>query len=146
MNFKKKHRSGFALMLVILEVALMAALWGIAFRQLSSTMRMLDYLNQQGQPQLGSSQNVDGYKPLARALSLLETGEPPDGGTGFYTCNATILTSSGPAYFLIVYQKVEDGSSSSNESWTVTSTQQYPSSSAQAASWDNMPATFASGH
>jgi hypothetical protein len=135
-------------MLVMLEVGLMAALWGIAFRQLATTTRMLDYLNQQGQTQLGSTQNVDGYKPLARALSLLVTGEPPDGGTGVYTCNATILTSAGPAYFLITYQKSTDhpgGSSASNESWTVTSTQQFPTSPAQATSWDTMPATFATG-
>jgi hypothetical protein len=135
-------------MLVILEVALMAALWGIAFRQLATTSRMLDYLNQQGQTQLASSQTVDGYKPLARALSLLETGEPPDGGTGVYTCNATILTSSGPAYFLITYQKQTDdpgGSNSSNESWTVTSVQQFPTSSSEAANWDTMPSTFAIG-
>jgi hypothetical protein len=133
-------------MLVMLEVALMAALWGIAFRQLTATTRMLDYLNQQGQTQLGSSQVVDGYKPLARALSLLETGEPPDGGTGVYTCNATILNASGPAYFLITYQKSTDESNSSNETWTVTSVQQFPSSASQAANWDTMPATFASGN
>jgi hypothetical protein len=134
-------------MLVILEVALIASLWGIAFRQLAATARMLDYLDQQGQTQLDPTQDVDGYKPLARALSLLETGEPPDGGSGVYTCNATILTSSGPAYFLITYQK-QDGQASgtSNESWTVTSVQQFPTSSAQAAAWDTMPATFASGN
>jgi hypothetical protein len=133
-------------MVVMLEAALMAALWGIAFRQLASTTRMLDFLNQQGQTQLASSQNVDGYKPLARALSLLETGEPPDGGTGVYVCNATVLTSSGPAYFLITYQKQDGSSGSSNEGWTVTSVQQFPTSSQQAANWDTMPATFASGN
>jgi hypothetical protein len=133
-------------MLVLLEVALIAALWGIAHRQLVSTMRFLTAMNQQGQSQ--STQNVDGYKPLARALSLLETGDPKYQGQPVnpFTCNVTILTSSGPAYFTIVYLKGTDVSGSSNETWTVTSSQQFPTSLSEAATWDTMPPTFATGN
>ena len=129
-------------MLVILEVALIAALWGIAHRQLVGTMRFLTTMNQQARA--STSQDADGYKPLARALSLLETGDPPDGGSGVYTCNTTILTNSGPAYFLITYQKQPPSPGSSNESWTVTSTQQALGSS-DMAGWNSnlMPSTFA---
>ena len=129
-------------MLVILEMALIAALWGIAFRQLAATSRALDYLNQSNPTQLGTNQTIDAYKPLARALSLLETGDPPDGGSGVYVCNTTIMTTSGPTYFLITYQR-QDGTGN-NEVWTVTASQAFPDPS-EAPGWDNMPSTFASG-
>jgi hypothetical protein len=131
-------------MLVMLEMALIAALWGIAHRQLVGTMRFLTTMNQQGQTQINSSQNADAYKPLAQALSLLETGDPPSNP---FVCNATILTSSGPAYFLVTFYQPTDGGSSSgtsnNESWTVTSTQQTVASS-DLANWNSnlMPSTF----
>ncbi len=137
----RPRRRGYALMLVMLEVALIAALWGIAHRQLTSTMR---FLTQFSPVQVSPSLN-DAYKPLARALSLLETGDPPvphvDGQQRYYACNATILTANGPAYFTVTYVESPGGSSSAGTTWTVTSAQQYPTGAA-AATWDTMPSTF----
>ena len=130
-------------MLVMLEVGLIAALWGIAHRQLTSTMRFLTQFGASGQApgQTAPVAGNDSLKPLARALSLLETGDPPDGGSGVYTCNATLLVASGPAYFTITYLKAPGGSPASGETWSVSSTQQAPDPS-QAATWDTMPPTF----
>ena len=134
-------------MLVMLEMGLIAALWGVAHRQLVGTTRFLTTLNLQGQTQINSSRDVDAYKPLARALSLLETGDPPDGGSGFYSCNVTILTLSGAAYFLVTFQKqpadTGPSGSSNNETWTVTSIQRDVDGPGL-ADWNSnlMPPTF----
>ena len=144
----RTRRRGHALMLVMLQMALIAALWGIAYRQLTATTR---FLSQFTQSQTTSSSNNDGYRPLARALSLLETGDPPgvgphvDGQQRYYTCNATILTATGPAYFTISYAEQPGGSSAAGYTWIVTSTQSQTTPS-DPSTWDNMPSTFGTGN
>ena len=141
---KGRRRRGFALMLVMIEVALIAGLWGIAHRQLVATMRFLAAMNQQAQA--AGLRQADGFKPLARALSLLETGDPTYQGqpVDVFTCNVTVLTGSGPAYFTVTYQKQAQVAGSDGETWAVSSTR-HQVSDGEMAGWNAnlMPSSFA---
>jgi hypothetical protein len=128
-----RRRRGFALMLVVVQMTLLVAIWGVAYRQLGAAMRLISAMP-------GSSPAVgDGFKPLALAITLLETGDPPSSGLT-YTCS--LLTAGGPEYFLITFTSSSDGSNpdaSSNEKWTVSSQQV---SESGLGSYSPLPASF----
>jgi hypothetical protein len=133
MNTPSKRRRGFALMLVVVQMTLLISLWGVAYRQLGAAMRLLKAMN-------GTTPAVsDGYKPLALALAALETGDPPSSGQT-YSCS--ILTPTGPAYFLVTFLMPTDKpnpDASGNETWTV-STQQVDQSGS--SGWPTLPSSF----
>ena len=119
-------------MLVVVQMTLLMALWGVAYRQLGAAMRLIAAMPG-GAPAVG-----DGFKPVALAVALLETGDPISGTT--YSC--TILTTSGPAYYLIAFKSSTDGANpdqSANEKWTVTTTQV---DQAGASGWPTLPTSF----
>jgi hypothetical protein len=133
MKIPLKRRRGFALMLVVVQMTLLIALWGVAYRQLGATMRLIAAMP-------GGTPTVsDGYKSLALALALLETGDPPANGQT-YSCS--ILTPSGPTYFLITFLSTTDNpnpDNSQNEKWTVSSQQ---ADQGGAGSWPALPSSF----
>jgi hypothetical protein len=128
-----RRRRGFALMLVVVQMTLLIALWGVAYRQLGSTMRLIAAMP-------GTNPAVsDGYKPMALALALLETGDPPANGQT-YSCS--ILTPSGPTYFLVTFLSTSDNpnpDNSRNEKWTVSSQQ---IAQGDAGGWPTLPSSF----
>jgi hypothetical protein len=120
MKAAPSRRRGFALMLVVMEMLLLLALWGVAYRQLASAMRLVNVLAKtqpSGTPQLAN-------KPVARALILLETGDPPGDA---YVCGVAIQGTGGPAYFLVSFTPAEGslspGAPSGSKQWTVHSIQ-----------------------
>jgi hypothetical protein len=128
-----RRRRGFALMLVVVQMTLLIALWGVAYRQLAAAMRLIAAMP-------GMSPTVsDGYKPLALALAALETGDPPASGQT-YAC--TILTPTGPAYFLVTFLSSTGDpnlAGTQNEKWSVSSQQV---DLAGSASWPALPSSF----
>ena len=133
MKIPLKRRRGFALMLVVVQMTLLVALWGVAYRQLGAAMRLISAMPG------GSPAVSDGYKPLALALAALETGDPPASGQT-YSC--TILTPNGPAYFLVTFLSSTDSPNpdqSQNEKWTVSSKQ---GDQGGANGWPALPSSF----
>jgi hypothetical protein len=121
MKIPLKQRRGFALMLVVVQMTLLIALWGVAYRQLASAMLVITAMSNANV----ANANVvsDGYKPLALALAALETGDPPANGQ---TYSFTLSTSTNTFYFLITFISTSDPAlvNPENEEWLVTSTQQ----------------------
>ncbi len=116
---RPRRRRGFALMLVVMEMLLLLALWGVAYRQLASAMRLVAVLSKSqpsGTPQLS-------FKPVVRGLILLETGDPPGDA---YVCGVVIQDTDGPHYFQVSFTPA-NGSGSTNSDgstqWTVHSIQ-----------------------
>lgn len=120
-------------MLVVVQMTLLIALWGVAYRQLGAAMRLISAMP-------GGSPTVsDGYKPLALALAALETGDPPASGQT-YAC--TILTPTGPAYFVVTFLSSSDNpnpDNSKNEKWTVSSQQV---AQGGLGNWPALPSSF----
>jgi hypothetical protein len=133
MKIPLKRRRGFALMLVIVQMTLLIALWGVAYRQLGATMRLIAAMP-------GNTPSTsNGYKPLALALALLQTGDPPANGQT-YACS--ILTPNGPAYFLVTFLSSTDNPNpdqSQNERWTVSSQQVVQTG---LTGWPTLPNSF----
>ena len=132
-KFHPRRPRGYALMLVVVQMTILIALWGVAYRQLAATMRLLSSLPG------GTIQVDDGYKPLALALALLETGAPANDVESYTT---KIITSNGPAYFLVTFLKSDEASNpdhSANENWTVSSRQIDRS---ELGNWGPLPGSF----
>lgn len=122
------------MMLVVVQMSLLGTLWGVAYRQLGSAVRLLKVMDGDGTPDVS-----DGYKPMALALAALETGDPPASGQT-YSCS--ILTTRGQAYFRVTYVSSSESPSpdqSSNEKWTVSTTQ-VPQD--EASGWPPLPSSF----
>ena len=118
MKVKTPHRRrrGYALMVVIVQVTLLASLWGVAYRQVVSTIRFIEFLEPGGQ----DATQYD-LKPLTRALILLETGDPP---ADVYSCGITIPRyNKSPLFFVVTFTKDDSsgGGSQGGNQWTVNS-------------------------
>ena len=115
-------RSGYALMLVLVFIVLFLALFGVAYRQTAAALRIESVRSQATQRDEGS------LHALARALALLETGNPPSDP---YVCGVTIDTSFGPRSLTVTF------ASEGTNDWTVHSAPTPPNANPQP-----MPSSF----
>ena len=115
-------RSGYAMMLVLVFIVLFLALLGVAYRQTAAALRIESVRSLQIQRDEGS------IHALARALALLETGNPPSDP---YVCGVTITTSTGPHSFTVTF------TSEGSNHWSVHSAPTPPNANPQP-----MPSSF----
>jgi len=101
MTGNRPHRSGYALIMVLVFMVLFAAIVGVAFRRLGSAIRTESAHAIQLRRDAGSLQ------ALAKGLSLLETGLPSENP---YVCGTTIDTPDGPRTFTVTFTQ-EEGTS-----------------------------------
>jgi len=128
---RQQRRRGYALLVVIMQVMLMTALWGVAFRQLSSAIRLI-------QSQNNFTQSTDpGLKALTRGLILLETGSPPDG----YTCIVAIPGQNTPFYIQVKYS-LDPSAGGQGTGWKVEVDDVTSSTDPKNLPYPAMPYTF----
>jgi hypothetical protein len=120
---RRRHRSGYAMLMVLLFLILIFSLMALAYGQLGSALRAEGARAQQVQRDVGS------VAALARALALLETGYPP---ANPYTCGTSVSTSTGTASFTLTFTSL------GNNTWSVQSAPTAPGDSPQP-----MPNSFA---
>ena len=90
----RPRRGGYALLLALVFVVMTTALYGTAFRQSASAIRIQEAQTLQRLRDEGS------IPAIARALALLETGIPP---VSPYVCGLTMNTSSGSRSYRITF-------------------------------------------
>jgi len=100
----RRSRNGYALMLVLVTVALALSFYSLAHRQVAAALR--------AETLSVSLEHRDegGLHALAQAITLLETGDPPSTP---YVCKTTITTTSGPREYAVTYTNV------TGTEWTV---------------------------
>ena len=96
---KTNPRSGYALGLVLLFMALLLSLSSMLYRQLGATLRVESVRSSQVVRDEGSLQ------ALARGLALLQTGSPPSSP---YQRGVTIETSLGPRDYTVTFSADTD--------------------------------------
>ena len=118
-----KTRDGYAMVLVLVFIALLLSMIGVAFRHMAAatrieTARVYRRLRDEGT-----------IHAAARGLALLETGLPP---TDPYVCEVSIDTSTGPRSFTVTF------TGQGANTWSVGAAETEPP-----ATPPPMPATFA---
>ena len=90
----RASRGGYAMVTVLISLALMLALISVSQRHLASVLRI-------EHARVQATRRDEGRIPaLARGMELLETGLPPSSP---YSCETTIDTSEGPQPFTVTY-------------------------------------------
>ena len=120
---KTAPRSGYALGLVLLFMALMLSLSSVLYRQLGATLRVESVRAAQVVRDEGS------LRALALALALMETGLPPSSP---YICGVMIETSIGPRDYTVTFSAADD------TSWSIHAAPTQPNDM-----HDPMPISFA---
>jgi hypothetical protein len=87
-------RRGYAMLMALVFIALLLSLYSVAYRDLGAALRIETVRTLQRQRDEGSLQ------ALARGLTLLETGLPPQDP---YVCAVTLDTSSGERSFTVTF-------------------------------------------
>ena len=100
----KLPRRGYAMLLVLVFIALMLSMYSVAYRHVAATLRIETARTLQRQRDEGS------LHALARGVALLETGLPPSDP---YLGAVTLNTSMGERSFTVTY--TSDG----GNGWTV---------------------------
>ncbi len=100
----RSPKRGYAMVMVLVFLALMLSIYGVAFRHVAAALRIEHARTLQRQRDEGS------VEALAKGLALLETGLPPSDP---YVCAATIDTSTGARSFTVTF--VSEGASA----WSV---------------------------
>lgn len=116
-------RRGYAMVLVLVFIALMLTFYGVAYRHVAAAVRIETARTLQEQLAEGS------VHAIARGLALLETGLPPQDP---YICATTIDTSLGGRSFTVTFSSETDGT------WTVHAGPTLPPDAPEP-----MPETFA---
>jgi hypothetical protein len=98
-------RDGFAMLLVVVFLALVLSVYSLSHRHLATVLRVETARVAQQERDEGS------LRALAAAVALLETGLPPEDP---YVCGVVIDTSAGERSFTITY--LSDGA----DEWQVT--------------------------
>ena len=91
---KKPRRNGYAMVLVLVFLALVLSFYSLSQRQMAAMLRMETVRMLQRERDEGCIQ------ALGRGLDLLETGSPP---ASPYVCGVTIETSTGPRPFTVTF-------------------------------------------
>ena len=113
----KSPRRGYAMVLVLVFIALLLTFYSVAYRQIAAALRVDKARMIQRQFDEGA------LRALARGLALLETGEPlpsPPAVDDFYECGTTIETSGGQQHFTVKFTFL--GVESGKNKWKVTAT------------------------
>ena len=95
-----KPRKGYAMVFVLVFIALILSLHSVAHRHISAALRL------EGARTLRRQRDAGPTHALAKGLELLETGLPP---RKQYVCATTIDTSQGPRSFTITYELQHGG-------------------------------------
>ncbi len=103
-HLSKRPQRGYAMVLVLVFIALLLTFYGVAYRHTAAALRIETTRTLQRQRDEGS------VHALARGLALLETGFPP---LDPYTCATSVDTSTGVRSFTVTFSSEVDGS------WTV---------------------------
>lgn len=115
-------RHGYAMVLVLVFLALMLSIYGVAYRHVAAALRI------EKARTLLTQRNEGSIEALARGLTLLETGFPPSDP---YVCAVSIDTTAGTRSFTVTYASEEGG-------WSVHAAPTLP-----AETPGPMPETFA---
>ena len=116
-------RRGYAMVLVLVFIALILSLYGVSYRYVAAALRIETARTLQQQRDEGS------VRALAKGLALLETGLPPSDP---YICAVTLYTSAGLRSFTVTF------TSEAEEIWSVSAAPTLPSEDPQ-----RMPDSFA---
>lgn len=116
-------RRGYAMVTVLVFMALLLSIYGVAYRQIAAALRIETARTLLRQRDEGS------LPALARGLALLETGLPPQDP---YICAVSIDTSTGLRSFTVTF------ASETGANWSVHAAPTQPLENP-----DPMPATFA---
>jgi hypothetical protein len=119
----KRARRGYAMVLVLFFSVLFLGLVGIAYRELSTALRL------QSLHAVQTERDEGAIQALARALHLLESGLP---AANPYICATTVDTSLGQRQYTVTF------ASQGGANWTVSAAPTLPGDTPQA-----MPANFA---
>jgi hypothetical protein len=111
---RRRHRSGYAMLMVLLFLVLMFSLMALAYGQLGSALRA------EGARALQVQRDEGSVPALAKALALLETGFPP---ANPYICGTSVSTSTGTSSFTLTFTAL------GNNTWSVQSTPTAPGDS-----------------
>ncbi len=87
-------RRGYAMVLVLVFIALMLSIYSVAYRHVAAALRIEHARTLQRQRDEGS------VEALGRGLALLETGLPPSDP---YVCGTTVSTSTGARAFTVSF-------------------------------------------
>ena len=120
---QRHHRNGFAMLMVLVFVALLMTTATVTQRHLASSLRVERAREQARIRDEGS------LHALAEAVDLLETGLPPSSP---YVASLTLTTSLGPQVYTITYQDQGGGD------WDIQARPPLPGESPP-----TLPATFA---
>jgi hypothetical protein len=119
-------RNGYSMLLVMVFLALMSSLLGVAHRQIASALRV------QTAQQLQDDRDTGSLHALARGLALLETGLPDSNP---YVCGVTIGSPPDERSYTVTFE------SSASGVWSVRAAPtEWPDSPPP------IPATFAGGN
>ena len=116
-------RRGYAMVLVLVFIALLLSIYSVAYRDVAAALRIETVRTLRQQRDEGS------VEALARGLTLLETGLPPQDP---YVCEVTIDTSTGERSFTVTFI------STAGNNWSVHAAPTQPLENP-----DPMPASFA---
>ena len=103
MNAMPKRR-GYAMVLVLVFIALMLSVYSVAYRHVAAAVRIEKVRTQLRQRNEGS------VEALAQALTALETGLPPSDP---YVCATAVETTTGTRSFTVTF------TSQPGDSWSV---------------------------
>jgi len=93
-------KRGYAMVMALVFIALLLSIYSVAYRQVAAALRIETARTLQRQRDEGSLQ------ALARGLTLLETGLPPEDP---YVCAVTIGTSTGERSFTVTFTSEAEG-------------------------------------
>jgi hypothetical protein len=96
---KAAERRGYALVIVLLFIAILLSLSSMLYRQLGAALRIESVRSAQVARDEGS------LRALARGLALLQTGTPPSSP---YKCGLMIETSAGPRDYTVTFSADDD--------------------------------------
>ena len=97
-------RRGYAMVLVLVFIALMLTFYGVCHRHIGAGLRIERTRSLRRQLDEGS------LRALARGLALLETGDPPSPAPeNDYVCCTTIQTSAGEDDLKVTFTRVAEG-------------------------------------
>lgn len=100
----KSPRRGYAMVLVLVFVALVLTFYGVCHRHIGATLRI------EGTRTFRKRLDEGSLRALARGLALLETGDPPaPAPENPYVCQTTIQTSTGQHDFTVTFTRVVAG-------------------------------------
>ncbi len=110
----RTRRRGFALIMVLVTLALILAIWLLAQDHLGAALRQETLHASRAERDQGR------LLALARGVRLLETGEP---STNPYSCQVSLSTPRGNVIYKVTYETSQiDYSTTSPTTWTVTAT------------------------